>query len=119
MGKTPELTPEEHAKLNQLAEQARVLRLEYAKAVGQHRKNIVQIGILKGQKEDAQKAHREAYKALGLSRQREWQRERTSQGQCRSCGNPALSGRKHCPSCDARMKTNALLARKARNLVEQ
>lgn len=90
MPKTPKLSPSDHIRLNALFDDAKGKRLAYAKALEQHRANALSVALLK---EDALKAGEEyiqTYQSFGLNRQREWQRNRSSRGLCRFCGEEAV-----------------------------
>lgn len=101
MPKTATLSPEEHAILNRLHDEAAALRHKYAEALSRHRNNLVNLGLLKGAKEAKNREYREAYKAKKFNRQGEWQRYRISQGMCRLCGEPVVNGTRHCPKHEA------------------
>jgi hypothetical protein len=96
MSKSDPIPPETHLALNKLHDEAAQLRLKHAAALVQHRTNLANLGLLKGAKEAKNREYREAYKALGLNRQKEWQRYRISQGMCRLCGEPVVNGTRHC-----------------------
>lgn len=96
MPKSDPIPPETHIALNKLHDEAAELRKRHSAAAAQHRANLIPLGIIKGQKEAKNREYREAYKALGLNRQKEWQRYRISQGMCRLCGEPVVNGTRHC-----------------------
>lgn len=99
-----ELTPEEHAFLNQLADvadQKKVLADEArAKCREEKRKWQSWYDALQGAWLEAHDAYVEAYKGMGIKDRRPaWQRRKYSLGLCRQCGNKRLPDSTMCESC--------------------
>lgn len=108
----------DHQLLNKLSEEARQKREILSKIASDYKElskaERHKVAMAKEESKRATCAHVEAYKALGLNRQTEWQREKISKGLCKLCGNP--SDKFLCPACS---KKASGWARKGHGLVEQ
>lgn len=113
--KKPILSAEDHKRLNDLSDNAKSLRLLYAKEAAVFNAERSRLAMMKADALRAREAHLEAYKAAGYNRQSEWQRYRESQGLCRICGEPAELQRTQCSSCREKQKAVIREAMKRKN----
>lgn len=99
-----ELTPEDHARLNQLAELADQKKKVADEARTKSRKEKATwqqwYDLLQKEWLEAHAAYVEAYRGLGIkTRQRAWQLRKFSQGLCRQCANKRLPDKTQCQDC--------------------